>query len=368
MIRISSLTKTFGKGEASVGAVTDVSFVVEEGQLVSLLGPSGCGKTTTLRMIAGLERPTSGRIEIDGVAAFSGTERVFLPVHRRPIGMVFQSYAIWPHMNVAENVAYPLKVERPRVAKTEQKSRVMGALELVGLGALAERSATALSGGQQQRVALARALVRRPKILLLDEPLSNLDAELRDRMREEIRSLQQKLKITTVFVTHDQAEALAISDQIIVMNKGRLVEHGAPQDIYRRPQHDLTARFLGLSNRLSGQVVKTGPGVVVVSFAGGHIEAVTTRTHAPGDVGTVAVRPSGFTLSRDRATSSAWSGEIESRTYRGDAWDYTVSAAGALVLVRCYDADLDLSPGERVYVDAQRGAAIVADESEVVAG
>ena len=368
MIRISSLNKTFGKGEASVGAVSDVSFEVSEGSLVSLLGPSGCGKTTTLRMIAGLERPTSGRIEIGGSIAFSGTERVFLPVHRRPIGMVFQSYAIWPHMNVAENVAYPLKVERPRVPKTEQKSRVMEALALVGLGALAERSATALSGGQQQRVALARALVRRPKILLLDEPLSNLDAELRDRMREEIRGLQQKLKITTVFVTHDQAEALAISDQIIVMNKGRLVEQGAPQEIYRRPRNDLTARFLGLSNRISGQVVRTGPGVVVVSFADGHIEAATTQTFTPGEVGTVAVRPSGFNISRDRSSESAWSGEIETRTYRGDAWDYTVSAAGARIFVRCYDAAADLRPGERVFVDAQLGAAIIAEESGAVAG
>jgi iron(III) transport system ATP-binding protein len=364
MIRISSLTKEFGKEAASVRAVDGVSFDVKEGTLVSLLGPSGCGKTTTLRMIAGLERPTGGRLEIDGVPAYSDVDDVFVPVNRRPIGMVFQSYAIWPHMNVAENVAYPLKVQRPRVRRSEVRSRVLEALELVGLEALGERSATALSGGQQQRVALARALVRRPKILLLDEPLSNLDAELRDRMRDEIKLLQQRLGITTVFVTHDQTEALAISDEILVMNKGLLVESGAPQDVYQRPRSDFAARFMGVSNRFVGVVESVAPGQVTVRIEHGRITGQRQRESAVGERVVAVVRPAGFRLSRERPSPDSWPGTVEYGTYRGDSWDYALCVGSTRVHARTHDLDLRLEPGEHVFAEPRSALTVVLDSTE----
>jgi iron(III) transport system ATP-binding protein len=368
VIRVEGLRKNFGKASNAVGAVSGVSFEVPAGSLVSLLGPSGCGKTTTLRMIAGLERPTAGRLVIDGELAFGDAENVFVPVNRRAIGMVFQSYAIWPHMTVEQNVGYPLRVVRPRLPKSEQKERVAEALDLVGLGAYAARSATALSGGQQQRVALARALVRRPKILLLDEPLSNLDAELRDRMRDEIRQLQQQLGITTVFVTHDQAEALAISDQVIVMDQGRLVESGTPEEVYRRPTSHVTARFLGLSNRLRGEVVAVGEGTVRVRLGDSTLEVATPVAVPTGSPTVVAIRPSGLRIDRRRISADSWPGTVERGIFRGDAWDYAVKLGAATVFVRSYDLDARLQPGEAVFVEARPGAAIlvedlVADES-----
>ena len=358
MISVSSLAKEFGKGTKAVNAVNDVSFEVKEGALVSLLGPSGCGKTTTLRMIAGLERPTAGRLTIDGVAAYSDSEAVYVPVNRRPIGMVFQSYAIWPHMNVFRNVAYPLRVERPRLAKAEVRSRVSEALKLVGLEALAQRSATALSGGQQQRVALARALVRRPKILLLDEPLSNLDAELRDRMRDEIRLLQQRLRITTVFVTHDQTEALAMSDEILVMDRGRLVEVGAPQDLYRRPRSDFAARFMGASNRFVGVVETSNGSKVTLNSDTGRLTGRQPGKIAVGQQAVAVVRPNGFSLSKERTTPGAWAGIVEHGTYRGDSWDYVVSVKETHIFVRTYDLDLRLDSGDRVFVEPRPEATV----------
>src|SRR5579883_1790147 len=226
MLSIENLRKIFRPaGQAEVRAVDDVNLSVEPGRLLTMLGPSGCGKTTTLRCLAGLERPDSGRIVIGDTVVFDSHKDVFVPASDRGIGMVFQSYAIWPHMSVFENVAFPLRVSRTRkYGAAEIKERVKKALEMVRL-----------SGGQQQRLALARGLVHEPKVLLLDEPLSNLDAKLREQMRFELKHLQRTLRITTVYVTHDQAEALALSDEIAVFNAGRVVQRGSPQEIYSRP-------------------------------------------------------------------------------------------------------------------------------------
>ena len=234
MVRLQNIRKYFQSDWGPVAAVDDVSLDLQPGQLLTLLGPSGCGKTTTLRCIAGLEKPDEGVIQIGNETVFSSAEGIALPAYRRRIGMVFQSYAIWPHMSVFANVAFPL--DGIGLGKKEVTRRVEQALDLVGLLELAQRPAPQLSGGQQQRVALARALVAEPEVLLLDEPLCNLDAKLRVSMRSEIRALQQRLGITTVYVTHDQQEALAISDQVAVMSGGRIVEMGAPGELYERPR------------------------------------------------------------------------------------------------------------------------------------
>src|ERR1700684_3226081 len=235
VISVSGLVKRFEGRDFRKTAVQGLNFNVPDGKLFTLLGPSGCGKTTTLRMIAGLERPDEGTITIDDRPVFDAAHGVFHPANKRPIGMVFQSYAIWPHMSVLQNVAFPLTTGGLRLSRADVRARALKTLASVGLADLADRPATALSGGQRRRVALARALVREPKVLLLDEPLSNLDAQLRERMREEIREVQQKLDITAVYVTHDQSEALAISDHIMLMDRGAIVEIGVPQSIYRSP-------------------------------------------------------------------------------------------------------------------------------------
>ena len=245
MIEVTDLLKTFDQGR--VRAVDNISFRVPPGQVLTLLGPSGCGKTTTMRSIAGLEKPDSGKITIGDRTVFSPSDRVNLRPNQRGVGMVFQSYAIWPHMTVLKNVSYPLKGNRGIDRATVQE-RSMGALRLVGLEELADRRAPNLSGGQQQRVALARALVAEPEVLLLDEPLSNLDAKLRETMRQEIRELQQSLGITTLYVTHDQMEALAISDLVAVMSRGRIIDFGPPERIYAEPRSRGVAEFIGMAN------------------------------------------------------------------------------------------------------------------------
>jgi iron(III) transport system ATP-binding protein len=252
MLTVTGLAKSFVGADGTVAAVDDVSFSVPQGQCYALLGPSGCGKTTILRCVAGLEQAERGTIAIDGRVVSDAD--VFVPVHERAIGMVFQSYAIWPHLDVFDNVAYPLEVERPRVARAEIDKRVMDVLALVGMRAMARRPATRLSGGQQQRVALARAIVRRPRLLLLDEPLSNLDARLRDAMRRELSVLIRQIGVTALFVTHDQVEALSLADRVAVMERGRIVQEGAPADIYDRPRDLFVATFLGAANVIAGTI------------------------------------------------------------------------------------------------------------------
>ncbi|HEY7539501.1 MAG TPA: ABC transporter ATP-binding protein [Methylomirabilota bacterium] len=256
-VRATDLVKTFG----TVIAVDGLSFEARAGEFLTLLGPSGCGKTTTLRLIAGLERPDRGEILVGDRAISSTTSGLFVPPERRGMGMVFQSYAIWPHMTVFENVAFPLR--ELRVPRAETRERVMAMLATVGLGELHARPAPMLSGGQQQRVALARALVSNPQVLLLDEPLSNLDARLREEMRFELREMQAKLGITSIFVTHDQAEAMTLSDRIVVMNAGRIEQEGSPEDVYQRPSTRFVMDFLGRANHLPARIAKGEDGSLV---------------------------------------------------------------------------------------------------------
>ena len=345
MIAVKSLTKRFGR-VGTKNAVNSISFTIPEGKLFTLLGQSGCGKTTTLRMIAGIEEPTSGSIELGDQLVYSSDKGINIPVNDRPIGMVFQSYAIWPHMNVFENVAFPLTVAKPRPSRQEIEARTHKVLEIVGLESLAERSATALSGGQQQRVALARALIREPKVLLLDEPLSNLDAKLREQMREEIRAIQQKIGITTVFVTHDQSEALAISDLILLMQDGDIVECGDPQRLYNSPQTAYGAQFIGVSNRFEGKVI-----------ANGEIEFMQLRVKRPdespftvGDPLVIFLRPESIALSRAPRDGHSWTGRISQRIFQGDAWDYTIRVSDQEVRVRSYDKTEQFLTGDAAYL------------------
>src|SRR4249919_1167072 len=252
VLEFRDVVKRFG----AVNAVDGVSFTIERGEFFTLLGPSGCGKSTTLRLVAGLEEPDNGEIFISGKPVAVAARGIFLPPEKRQLGMVFQSYAIWPHLSVFENIAFPLRVRKESGDAVRQ--RVLQALDVVGLAGLAERGATQLSGGQQQRVALARALVYEPAILLLDEPLSNLDAKLREQMRVEIRALQKKLGLTILYVTHDQAEAMTLSDRIAVVNRGRFEQVGAPEEVYEKPATPFVAEFLGRTVSLEGKIAKNG--------------------------------------------------------------------------------------------------------------
>jgi ABC-type Fe3+/spermidine/putrescine transport system ATPase subunit len=288
-LEVRNLVKIFGK----LTAVDDVSFKVEQGEVVTLLGPSGCGKTTTLRMVAGFEKPNAGEVEIAGRVVVSTNRRIHVPPERRDIGMVFQSYAIWPHMTVFENVAFPLRVRRAN--RREIKERVEKTLDLVGLANFSDRPAILLSGGQQQRVSLARALVYSPSILLLDEPLSNLDAKLREQMRIELKRLQQQLGFTVLFVTHDQIEAMALSTRLAVMKQGHIEQLGPPQEVYERPQTPFVEDFLGRILRFRGKIIEKQHGFEIVEFDGlKNVPVRIPESHDGDGVGKrvlVAIRP-----------------------------------------------------------------------------
>ena len=294
MLKLESLTKVYAAlPNEYAGGIRDANIDLAAGTFFTLLGPSGCGKTTTLRCIAGLETPDRGRIVVAGQPLFDSEAGISVPLHRRNIGMVFQSYAIWPHMTVFENVSFPMRVSRTqRYSAAEIAKAVDAALESVGLKGYAGRSATQLSGGQQQRVALARAIVHRPKLLLLDEPLSNLDASLREDMRTELKRLQRELGVTAIYVTHDQSEALAMSDTIAVIAGGRMMQIGTPRDIYFRPANEFVAGFIGHTNILRGRINGAGvsQGFGSVELDGGG----SLRCRVDADVGpdvAVSIRP-----------------------------------------------------------------------------
>ena len=338
-VRIEHIFKRFG----GVTAVNDFDLVVEDGEFVSILGPSGCGKTTTLRMVAGFERATEGEIYIGEQCVSSSMKNKFVPPEKRDIGMVFQSYAVWPHMTVLDNVGYPLKIQK--VPKEERIKRVKEMLALVHLDEYAERYPHQLSGGQQQRVALARALVARPGLLLLDEPLSNLDAKLRESMRFEILALQKDLGITVVYVTHDQGEAMAMSDRIVVMSRGVVQQIGAPHEIYSNPANKMVADFIGLVNFLPGEI--TDGRVHIAGMA----TSLPNNSNLTGEI-TIAVRPENITLSAEKGTMQ---GILTHRFYLGDAVDYRVKVGEEMVRVIVKGADLGkFKDGATVYLDFDR--------------
>ena len=335
-VRIEHVFKRFG----DVTAVSDFDLTVKDGEFVSLLGPSGCGKTTSLRMIAGFERATEGEIYIGDHCVSSHIKNTFVPPEKRDIGMVFQSYAVWPHMTVTENVAYPLKIQK--IPKEERAARVAEMLKLVHLDEYGSRYPHQLSGGQQQRVALARALVMRPGLLLLDEPLSNLDAKLRESMRFEISSIQKELGITVIYVTHDQSEAMTMSDRVVVMSRGVIQQIGTPYEIYRNPANKMVADFIGLVNFVEGEVQGDR---VYISGTGVSFPNTSGITGSA----TIAVRPENITMSR---TSGTIEGTLVHRFYLGDAVDYRVQCKHHVIRVIVKGAELkEFTDGEKVYLD-----------------
>ena len=324
---IEGLVKRFATGKP---AVDGVSFDVPAGEIVVLLGPSGCGKTTTLRCVAGLEHPTGGRISIGGRIVSEPERGVLVSPRERDIGMVFQSYAVWPHMTVYQNVAYPLKY---RSGGGDIAAKVRDTLELVGLGDYAQRSVTSLSGGQMQRVALARSLVYRPQLLLLDEPLSNLDAKLRIRLRDELRRILKQTGMTGLYVTHDQSEAVVLGDRIGVMREGKLLQMAPPDEIYNRPADPFVANFTGASNVLLGKVLaRSGDKATIDLGAAGRIEAWTPQPLAAGDKARVALRAENIRLG-ERGPANVFSGRITERRYQGMQTVYDVEFGGQRVEV-----------------------------------
>ena len=326
-IRVVGLAKTFGR----VRAVDDVSFDVRAGSLVSLLGPSGCGKTTTLRVVAGLEKPDAGEVYVGTRLLTSAARGVFLSPEKRRMGMVFQSYAIWPHMTVFENIAFPLRAKR--VPGPEIRERVMAMLESLGLAGFHDRPAPLLSGGQQQRVALGRALVANPDVLLLDEPFSNLDARLREEMRLELKEVQARVGVTTLFVTHDQTEAMILSDRVLVMNTGRIAQDGDPEEVYERPRTQFIMDFLGQVNHVNARVGNGADGVCVARLEdvdGAEVPLPADSGWQQGDTVVLAFRPTDVTVA-PAAPGGLWHGVIQSTVYLGERVEYIVEVGGSRI-------------------------------------
>ena len=356
MLEVSRLSKSFkAAGGNVVAAMREVSFTVPKGEMFALLGPSGCGKTTTLRSIAGLETPDGGEIVVAGKPVYSSAKGLRTPPNERGFGMVFQSYAIWPHMTVAENIAFPLQVpgrkrDYPRGRIKEEVARVLHVVDLEGYE---DRKATQLSGGQQQRLALARAIVTAPEVLLLDEPLSNLDAKLRERMRFELKRLQQELDVTTVYVTHDQSEALALAHTIAIMNQGRIVQMGTPREIYERPSDQFVAEFVGVANFVPGTVIGSGAraGSQKVDTEIGVIETALSGGLSGGGVAgrvLLSVRPEHVQISpavRDWELKAT----VQTVIFLGFYQDVELRLGSRVIQARTHPS-LVLTPGQQVGV------------------
>ena len=339
-----------GKSFGAVVAVNDVSFGIDPGSLVTLLGPSGCGKTTVLRLIAGLETATTGRILI------GGEDVTELGPAERSVSMVFQSYALFPHMTVLDNVAYGPSVAGESRPRAQALAREF--LAMVGLEELGARLPSELSGGQQQRVAIARALVLRPRVLLFDEPLSNLDARLRRRMREEIRALQRRLGTTAVYVTHDQEEALAVSDRIVVMNDGAIAQEGPPRDLYENPADGFVAGFMGEANRVKGLLARIDGTSGVVTI-GGLRHRLPHRDLPDGPVD-VAIRPEALLLTPGHGAGDALDGTVERAAYLGTRMEYSIATELGDLFVTSPESHAPLHPGDRVSLTlAERGISLL---------
>lgn len=340
------ITKIYG---TDVKAVDSISLEIAQGTLVTLLGPSGCGKTTTLRMIAGLEMPTSGKVLI------GGQDVTKLPATDRDVSMVFQSYALFPHMNVLENVSYGLKFSG--FSKTETRERALAGLELVGLAGYGPRLPSELSGGQQQRVAVARALVLEPQVLLFDEPLSNLDAKLRRQVREEIREIQQNLGLTVVYVTHDQEEALAVSDRIIVMNNAIIAQDGTPRDLYEQPASMFVADFIGEANSLKCEVSKIHNDIATVNV-GSYVINVPARETEIGPA-LLAVRPNRVLVEKAGIANSI-TGKLIRLTYVGNHLEFTVETEFGNLFSTSTEVDTELTIGDNVSITlAEKGPVLL---------
>ena len=353
-INVQNLVKQFGDQRA----LDDVSFAVKEGELFTLLGPSGCGKSTTLMSIAGFQQPEAGRIAVGDETFFDASRRVAVPAEQRNLGIVFQSYAVWPHMTVFDNLAFPLKVRKLKRAAI--RTRVLDVLELVEMTAYEKRYPHQLSGGQQQRVALARALVYSPSVLLLDEPFSNLDAKLRERARAWVKELQHRLGLTTIFVTHDQDEALSMSDRVAVMSAGEVQQIGTPEDVYRRPANRFVAEFVGRVNLIEGAAATTAGGAVVEVADSALRLTLGAGQEASGQV-TIAIRPEAVTLipfdDRSVEETNTWDADVGTVAFLGDHYEYEVSAGHILLTVQ----SSRLVPGDRIKVHIPPSACAVVD-------
>ncbi|HEY7485222.1 MAG TPA: ABC transporter ATP-binding protein [Streptosporangiaceae bacterium] len=377
LLTVDDLVKTFS-GEKQrrrrragaaprVHALAGVSFDVRPGELFTLLGPSGCGKTTTLRSIAGLERPDDGTISVGDRVLYDKERGISVPSNARRLGMVFQSYAIWPHMTVFANAAFPLEVlpRRRRPGRAALDERVRKVLERVELGDYADRPATKLSGGQQQRLALARALVMEPQLLLLDEPLSNLDAKLRESMRFELKRMQRELGLTAIYVTHDQSEALALSSRIAVMQAGRIVQIGKPREVYERPNCQFVADFIGVTNFVPGTVAAHGDGRYRVRTSDGDLWVTSDLDLAVGTEVTLSVRPECVALSLEPGSSAVneWHGRVVNRAFLGDSVDHVVGI-GKIELRNRSNPAQSIAPGTDVYltIDPDKIALVAAGE------
>jgi iron(III) transport system ATP-binding protein len=345
---------TYRTPQAEHQAVRGVSLEVKQGQFYTLLGPSGCGKTTTLRCVAGLERPDSGQIVVGDTVVFDAARNIWVAPNNRNIGMVFQSYAIWPHMTVFENVAFPLRYRRPSPGRAEVREKVRDALALVQLSGLDDRPAPFLSGGQQQRLALARALVAEPRVLLLDEPLSNLDAKLREEMRLELRELVKRLKISTLYVTHDQEEALVLSDQIAVMSEGHILQRGSPREIYLDPRHPFVANFVGNANFIEGLVEagKNGHLDFVVGTALGRMSCRLPSEIAKGERVSLVFRPEDVLIHTAAQPSrvNTFPGVLERMIFVGNRIQCEIRS-GTLLLRSEANARTEIQQGSNVFVE-----------------
>lgn len=340
-IYIKNVSKYYYSGGKTIKALDKVNLTIPANRIFTLLGPSGCGKTTLLRCIVGLESPDTGEIQIGGEVVWSREKKIFVPTENRGLGMVFQTYAIWPHMNVFNNVAYPLQTRK--LPRDIIQKKVVKTLAFVQLEGFEDRPATKLSGGQQQRVALARALVAEPKVILFDEPLSNLDAKLREETREELRTFLTELEITAVYVTHDRIEALALSDIIAVMNQGQIMEMGTPRDIYFNSSHRFVADFIGRTNLIQAKVTAQEDSTTTVESA---IGSMVCRKHpdlSPGDGVTLCLRPEFIRLKLGDATraQNVFSGKIQSLVFIGEAFEGEISINDTRLFIKTVsDSDI----------------------------